>query len=204
MKIVLPEDIGEITLSTFQDYTELLKREDLTPFQFNKRKVSVFTKIRYTDLNNINEKDFNEIIEQIDRALNVEKPFVQRFKLNDQEFGFIPNFDKMTTKEFVDLSLYPVENIEDMHKLMAILFRPITRISFSNYEIEPYNGTGHYADVMKGMTMNIVHGSLFFFWNLSEILLINTQKYTKALEQKKDQERLTSLESGVGTELSLN
>lgn len=204
MKITLPEDISEITLEVFQEYSELLKRDDLTTFQFDKRKVAIFTAISYRDLNNVSEKDFKDIIKQIDKALSTDKPFIQRFKINDNEFGFIPNFDKMTTKEFVDLSLYPVENIEDLHKLMAILFRPITKKSFKNYDIETYNGTEAHCNTMKQMSMNVVHGSLIFFWNLSEILLQSTQKSIKAMELKKEQEHQTSSISGVGTLPSLN
>lgn len=203
MKIILPEDISEITLRVFQDYSELLDRKDLTEFQFDKRKIAVFTDLRYRDCNNISQKDFKDILKQIDKALNVDKPFIQRFKMN-VEYGFIPNFDKMTTKEFVDLSLYPVENVEDLHKLMAILFRPVTKKSFNNYDIETYNGTEKHAETMKGMPMNVVHGSLVFFWNLSEILLQSIHQSTMGQEQKKDQEQQTSFLNGDGMQLLRN
>lgn len=200
MKVLLPENIQDITLDKFQKYSELLKREDLDEFQFTKRKVEIFTGIRYHDLNNISNKDFVEIVEQIDKALSVDVPFVDRFELNGIEFGFIPNFDKMTTKEFTDLSLYPLDEIETYHKLMAILFRPvINKDSFKNYKIQDYNGTEKYSELMKQTPMHIVNGALVFFYSLAKELQKSTQKYMEQ-ELRKVRKHPTTLVSGDGTQ----
>jgi hypothetical protein len=201
MKIVLPENIQDITLDQFQKYALLLKREDLDDYQFNKRKVEIFTSIKYHDLNNVANKDFEDILKQIDVALNADVPFVDRFKLNGVEFGFIPNFDKITAKEFTDLSLYPLEDIETYHKLMAILFRPVIKDdAFKNYDIETYNGTERYAEIMKRTPMNIVNGSLIFFYNLANELEQAIQRYTMQ-ELKKVQKHQTTLKNGDGIQL---
>jgi hypothetical protein len=201
MKIVLPENIQDITLEQFQKYALLLKREDLDDYQFNKRKVEIFTSIKYHDLNNVANKDFEDILKQIDVALNADVPFVDRFKLNGVEFGFIPNFDKITAKEFTDLSLYPLEDIETYHKLMAILFRPVIKDdAFKNYDIETYNGTERYAEIMKRTPMNIVNGSLIFFYNLANELEQAIQRYTMQ-ELKKVQKHQTTLKNGDGIQL---
>ena len=201
MKIVLPENISEITLEQFQKYSLLLKREDLDDFQLNKRKVSIFTGIKYRDLNNIDLKDFDEILTQIDTALNVDVKFKDRFVLNGVEFGFIPNFDKITAKEFVDLSIYPLDDIETYHNLIAILFRPIkNEDNFGNYNIKGYNGTDRYAELMKQTPMHIVNGALVFFLNLAKELQESTRKYTEA-ELLKETKPRNILKNGVGTRL---
>ena len=179
MRIILPEHIADITLEQFQKYALLLHREDLDDYQMNKRKIEIFTGIRYHDVQHISNKDFKDILKQIDIALNADVPFVNRFKIDGVEFGFVPNLDKITAKEFTDLSLYPLENIETYHKLMAILFRPIVnKDAFGNYDIETYNGTEKYADTMKKMPMNIVNGALVFFYNLANELEMSIQRYT--------------------------
>lgn len=198
MKVILPEDISEITLGQFQKYSKLLEREDLNDYELNKRKVSIFTKIKYKDLENISNVDFEDVLKQIDIALNVDAPFKDRFKMHDIEFGFIPNLDKMTTKEFVDLSLYPVDKIETYHKLMAILFRPVkNKDGFGSYQIKSYNGTEKYAEIMKDTPMNIVNGALVFFCNLAKELQTSTKKYISR-ELKKEGKQATSLISGDG------
>ena len=53
----------------------------------------------------------------------------------------IPNFDKITGGEFLDLSEYENDD-ENLHKLMAVLYREVDKEdAFGNYSIKPYNGT---------------------------------------------------------------
>lgn len=198
VKVILPENIEDITLATFQKYAKLLEREDLSDDNFNKRKIEIFTNLKYHDLDNVSFKDYEDLLKQIDIALNVDVPFKDRFTLNGIEFGFIPNFDKITTKEFVDLSLYPLDEIENYHKLMAILFRPIKNKDYlKNYSIQDYNGTDAYAEMMKQTPMNIVNGALVFFYNLAKELQLSTQKFIAAEHQKVKQQAISS-QSGDG------
>jgi len=88
MKVVLPEDISDITLRQYQEYVKLLDIED--PDKLNKKKVSLFSGISLRQLKNVSIKDYNEMLEQIDRALDQGAVFVNRFKLKGIEFGFIP------------------------------------------------------------------------------------------------------------------
>jgi hypothetical protein len=200
MKITLPEHIGEITLDQFQRYHELTQRENIDDYQFNKRKVSIFTGIKYRDLDKIANKDFKEILEQIDKALDKDHEFTSNFILDNINFGFIPNFDKIRTKEFADMDLYKPDDVQNLHKLMAILFRPIKSIdNFKNYSIKEYNGTAKYSLLMKQMPLSVVNGALVFFCNLSKELLKHIQKST-AKELQKENKHLTTTKSGGGTQ----
>ena len=135
MKITIPESINDITLGAFQKYHELLQREDLQQFDFDKRKIEIFTALKREDISHIKQSDFKFIIEKIDIALEQNVEFEPTFKIKDVEFGFIPNLDKISTGEFVDLRKYDV-GVETLHNLMAILFRPILKKdSFNNYKI---------------------------------------------------------------------
>jgi len=184
MKIILPENIDDITLEQFQKYHELMIREDLTDKQKNDRKISIFTGINHKQACDIASKDYNDILVQIDSALNQTVEFKNRFKIKDVEFGFIPNFDEITQGEYIDIKNYEI-GIDKMHSLMAILFRPIkNKDPFGNYTIVDYNGTKDYADVMKQMPLSIVNGALLFFLNLSNELLIHTLKFTREEQPK--------------------
>lgn len=195
MKITLPEDISEIILDTFQKYVPLLEIKN--PERRDRKKVSLFTGISLRQLKKVSIKDFEEMSEQIDKAIDQGCEFQSRFKMNDIEFGFIPNFDKITAAEWGDLSKYGTEP-ETLHNLMAILFRPIiNKDNFKNYNIEDYNGTGEYAEKMKGMGMHLVNGALVFFYNLQSELLRAIQKSTE-VDRKKAERLLIILKSGDG------
>ncbi len=198
MKITLPENIGEITLEQYQKYHELTSRDSIEDYEFNKRKVSIFTGIKYHSLDHISNKDFKEILEQIDIALGTDQVFAPKFTLNEIDFGFIPNLDKIKTKEFVDMDLYRPDEIETLHKLMAILFRPIKNYNgFDDYSIKGYNGTERYGELMKQMPLSVVNGAMVFFCSLSKELLSSIQKST-VKELQKVSKLQTTLKSGDG------
>lgn len=196
MQILIPETIADIRLEQFQRYDALLKRTDLNEYQFNKRKIEIFTGLERSRIDLVSQKDYKEIVDLIDIAMEQPSEFKPTFKIRDVEFGFIPNFDKLTAGEYRDLTLYS-QDVAEMHKLMAVLFRPIKKKIGSKYKIVEYNGTEKRANVMKYMSMDIVNGSLVFFLSLANELINYTQKFTEK-EQAREEVPATFLKNGVG------
>jgi len=203
MKITIPETLNDITLGQFQKYNELIKREDLSDIELNRRKIHLFTGLDYASVANIKQYDAKEILETIDKALGLTVEFEPRFSMGGIDFGFIPNLDEITQGEFIDISTYGTE-VETMNSLMAVLFRPIkNKDLLGNYEIIAYEGTKQYANIMKAMPMSIVNGALVFFSNLASELVIYTQKYMTQ-EQAKGVLPRTILLNGGGMRLLRN
>jgi len=203
LKVTLPESIAEVTLDQYQKFYKLTGREDLSELNFNKRKIAIFTELNFNQVGKIPHKDYKEILEQIDKAIDRTYGFEQRFFIEDVEFGFIPNLDKITTGEFVDLSKWGVE-IKNLHRVMAILFRPIVvKDSFKNYQIAGYNGTDEFGELMRRTPMHIVNGALDFFYNLAKELRVDIQRFTSR-ELVRESKRQAILKSGTGTQPSLN
>lgn len=203
MRIELPENQKEITLAEYQDYIKLISRSDLSVFDFNKRKVKIFTGLTYREVSQMKQSDLEEIVKTIDEALNTECEFINRFEMNGVEFGFIPNFDDMKSSEYFDLTTYNTE-LETLHKLMAILFRPIKKTDLNgNYKIAKYSGSKEWCEAMKKTPLNIVNGALVFFWNLSKELSNYTQNFTK-VEQEKETKQANILKSGAGLQRLIN
>ena len=101
------------------------------------------------------------------------------------------------------LSKYGTD-VETLHNLIAVLFRPITNTdSFGNYEIEAYNGTKKYADIMKSTPMNIVNGCLGFFYHLAKDLRTHIQKCI-AEEQARGKKHQATTKNGVGMQQSMS
>lgn len=207
LKLTLPEHIGDITLNQYQRYDKLqtrLEDEDLTIREFNKLKLNLFAGVPYRSIEDIMQKDIDSLMLQIDTALNQDSEFEHRFKLydvdlgHDVEFAFIPNLDDINNAEYFDLNKYGAE-VETLHNLMAILFRPIKKAdSFKNYTIKKYKGTSEYAELMKETPMSVVNGALFFFSSLSSELQKHIQKSTNQ-ELERVQRQRTILQNGDGT-----
>lgn|SRR5690606_9635165 len=184
--VYIPEKLSEITL---RQYQEFLKDES--------KAVEIFCGI--DDIKNVSKKDYEFLVESISKVLN-ELPgeLVTRFRVNNVEYGFIPNLDNMTLGEFIDLD----DSLGDDKQLlrsMNVLCRPITKTIADKYDIEPY--TAVINNDLLDMPLDAVLSSHVFFWNLSNQLLEITQNFLDHQEQaiQKDP-RLQNLlmKNGVG------
>jgi hypothetical protein len=99
-----------------------------------------------------------------------EHKLIPTFKIKDQEFGFIPDLEEMSYGEFVDLDTN-ISDWENMHKAMAVLFRPIERKRGDKYTIIPYHGTHEFSDFMKFMPLDVALGAVVFFLSFRERLI---------------------------------
>lgn len=204
MKVIIPENISEITLYQYQQYEKLIGRQDLTDKEMIYRMVKIFTGLPFNQITEMQYKDLEEIVSLIKIALETECKFETTFKINGVEFGFIPNFDDIKAKEYFDLSEYN-DKSEELNKLMAILYRPIkSKDVWGNYEIVDYQGTNEWAEVMKQTPLNIVNGALGFFLNLSKELQDYIQKYSKREAPQKEQQHESIIKNGDGLQLSGN
>lgn len=197
MKIKLPEDISEITLSQYMRLDKLIKK-DLKDYDAVIEKICIFTGLTKKEAESIEYKDVLDISYQIDKALSKNAKFVNRFFIDDVEFGFV-TLDKIKGKEYIDLVNYSkdLKDVSNYHKLMAILFRPIINKSIGGtYEIADYNGTSEWCEIMKRTPMNVVNGALSFFLILQKELLTYIRKSTKEAQAKVKQVQTTSKSTG--------
>ena len=119
-------------------------------------------------------------------------------------YGFIPDLDKITLGEYIDLDTN-LGDWNNMHKAMAVLFRPVKDTYKGKYIIEEYeDGTG--AEKYKEMPLEIVMGSLLFFYNLkNELLETILNSLNREVKMKlTTQQRETLLGSGDGITRYIN
>ena len=204
LEISIPTELNEIKLSQYQAFLKIAKDNDDAEF-LNQKMVQTFCNIDLKDVAEIKYKDVLEITASIGRMFNVQSHrFINRFKLGGVEFGFIPDLDDMTFGEYTDLDSY-IGDWENMHKAMAVLFRPITKKGLNNtYEIEKYNGSITYSDVMKHAPLDVVFGANVFFYNLGNELLKSTMNYLENNKQMQTILQQHNLENdGVGIHQSM-
>jgi len=177
LEISIPTELKEIKLSQYQAFLKIAKDNEDAEF-LHQKMVQTFCGIDLKDVAEIRYKDVLEITETIGKMFDVKSHrFINKFKLGGVEFGFIPNLDDMSFGEYTDLDTY-ITDWEQMHKAMAVLYRPIKKNSLNGtYEIEKYNGSITYSDVMKHAPLDVVFGANVFFYNLGNELLSSTLTY---------------------------
>ena len=199
--ITVPESLNEITLSQYRDFLEVSK--DIDGEFLNQRMVEKLCNISLADSLLIKRKDVHAIVNDINILFEKEQPLQRTFTLGKVKFGMIPNLDEMEFGEYIDLE----SNITDwqtMNKAMAVLFRPIKSEKDGKYEIEPYNGSATYSEVMLFLPIDIVQGALLFFYRLGNELLKATQSYlVEEVEEMSMMQQRNSTRTGGGTTQSM-
>ena len=190
VKIMLPENISDITLEQYQQFEELKKvGESLGNQRYAEKLIAIFTDLKKQQIKKLVFSDYELIVAQIVDALNQDVEFQQRFTHEGVEYGMIPNLDEISMGEYVDLKEHGSDS-ENMHKIMAILFRPVLKSdSFGNYNIEKYEGTKGRDLIMRRLPMNIVQGALVFFYNLASELEIVILKYMETAQERQKSNR---------------
>jgi len=176
-EINIPNDLSEITLDKFQMFKKYLTEEP-SDIDINIYMVGLFCDLTLQEVRGLDKDDFVEISLLLTKTINKQSIFVDRFTLNGIEYGFIPNIDKMSFGEYIDLDTY-IKNPDDMNKVMSILYRPIIKKSFGKYLIVDYTGEEDYT-IMDKAPMNAVNGAMVFFYHLGSELLKSIQNYLQS------------------------
>jgi hypothetical protein len=175
LELSIPTQLSEISLEQYQKFLKVAKENEESEF-LHQKMVQIFCGIELKDVAKIKHRDVVEITATLGALFNANHKYISTFKMRGIEFGFIPNLDEMSQGEYVDLDTY-IGNWDDMHRAMAVLYRPIITKSGNRYSIEDYNGSEAYSDIMKDAPLNVVLGAMVFFYHLGNDLLINTLTY---------------------------
>jgi len=202
VEIDVPSKLNDITLEQYQVFMRLVDKQDSEEFIAQKM-ISIFCKIKLSQVVYFNAKSVHETVEHLNGLFDAEKKFIHRFELGGKEFGFIPSLEDMSFGEYIDLETN-IGEWDNMHKAMAVMFRPITKTKGDKYDIEPYEGTATYSEVMRYAPLDVVMGAMVFFYNLSNDLLMATLRYLEVEGVKMATQKKNSLtKGGVGINQSM-
>jgi len=200
INVKVPTRMQDITLDQYQRFLDECSDEDLTEDTIALKMLEIFCGLPTDNSLKLKMSDVFSICDQINKALNEKPQLISRWRFDNMEFGFIPQLDDMTFGEYVDVDTYIVD-WQQMHKAMAVLYRPVLQNYKGSYEIEDYKGDS-YWEVMKRMPLNLVMGCMLFFWTLEKDLV---KVMKSSLNNPKTQiyhEKLTSMLSMDGITLS--
>ena len=184
LEVSIPQDLSAIKLHQYQKYLSVAKgvdEGDKNNEFLNLKALEIFCGLSLKDSYNLPVSMFESVLKQLSDCFGEKTDLVQRFKMTGgdgvtAEFGFIPNLDKMSFGEYIDLESY-ITDWDNMHKAMAVMYRPIVAGKKHLYEIEPYEGTERWADVMKDAPVNVALGAIVFFYRLGSKLPLLTMDY---------------------------
>ena len=194
LEITIPDTLSEITLEQYQKYLKI--SEEVTDEKFLASKmIEIFCNVTLADTMRMKFADVNAICDILIGMFN-EKPNLRRhFKINGVEYGFIPKLDDISLGEYVDLDAF-LGDWENMHRAMAVLYRPIDQKYGEKYSIKEYEaGDG---ETMKDMPLDAVISSILFFYHLGIDLSQAMMNYLEENQESNLVQYLSSEQNGGG------
>jgi hypothetical protein len=175
LAITIPTDLSEIKLSQYIKFMNIAEQNEESDFLHHKM-IEIFCNVELKYVSQFKRKQIVEIVTTINKLFEKIPPFKNRFNLNGTEYGFIPNLDDISQGEYMDLDNY-ITDWKDLHRSMAVMYRPIITKLKDKYTIESYEGTNFYAEKMLDAPLDVVLASRVFFYHLGNELLKSTLTY---------------------------
>ena len=206
LELRVPQKLEAIKLRQYQEYLKIQKEnedvEDSGNF-LNSKCIQIFCGLTLKESYNLPVKMFDGVLKQIGECFEEPTPLIKEFSMTgsngvEVSFGMIPALDEMTFGEYVDLESF-ISDWSNMHKAMAVLYRPITFNKNGKYLIEDYDGSDKYWEVMKDAPVNVALGAMVFFYRLGKKLSKYTMDYLQHQQTLQDSKSDKALEkSGDG------
>lgn len=166
MKIEVPDGWNEISISQFQEISEVQSGDESDKF------IQILSIILNYDPDDIRKMDIdslNKILPLISWATKIPadanyKPIIE---IDGEKYGFISRLSDLKTGEWIDLEFYLQDVNKNLHKIFAILYRPLV-VAYNDKDrlLEGFNKNEAHqrAELFKEkMMVGDVYGALVFF-----------------------------------------
>ena len=197
MKLTIPTELSDITLGQLQSLTRL-EATQLTDLERQKQTIELLANVDRATIDKIKLNDLNSLYEKL-AGLSKSSDSLHLFvTIDNVKYGFIPNLSEISTGEFADLDTLCQELNDNLHLIMAILYRPVDKEANGKYSIEAYD-----ADLeergrifKKKLKANVVNSAILFFWSIGNDYLTDLLTYLPEDQETKSSNH--SEKSGVG------
>jgi len=198
--LIVPNSLKEITLKQYQKFIKIQKEND-DPYFLQCKMIEIFCNLDSNAVRNIKLSDADKIVNVLNLMFEEKPKLINTFKLGKIEYGFIPKLEDISLGEYVDLDTY-MGDWDNMHIAMNVLYRPITKKIKDKYLIEEYNTES--KDKLDEIPLDVVLGSVFFFYNLGMELSTVMLNYLEEEEMNNLMQQQTFQKNGVGIKVSLD
>jgi hypothetical protein len=172
----------DITIERYQEIQNIIPDPE-SPYTTDIERLSIVLDMDPTEIRSINIRDYSKLRDKVSPILDksIPKTVKLRFKLEDIEYGFIPNLTYFTAGEIMDTEGWKNDVNGNIHYYAALLFRPITiSRSEDDYEIEEHKISGfekRAALFKEKLPITYCYGSTLFFLSGAMASLKTIQDY---------------------------
>lgn len=198
VKLNIPTSLNEITLGQYQEFDSLDLKNDA---DVQLKMIEIFCKVPSVVVRNMKATDIVEICNIINAMFETKHQLINTFKLEGQEYGFIPSLEDMTFGEYVDLDTF-IGEPENLHRAMNVLYRPIDLRQGNRYTLKEYIPDN--SKDAKDYPLDAVLGAMVFFYSLGKDLSLVMMNSLDKQNEATLAQHLASLPNGAGTIQSMH
>lgn len=115
-----------------------------------------------------------------------------------KNFGFVPDINKISFGEWLDLESNCKDFPKHLTKILAILYRPIHSELGNKYKIEQYTAEHlSNADQFREMPLSIANGALVFFSNIENELLNHSLEFLDTTMTSEMMKAVTMMQEAI-------
>ena len=193
MKLIVPNKMSEIKLADYQKFVRLEGDDEF----LSRKAVEIFCDLKMDVILQMKSSSLTSVTSILMNAFAEKPALTQKFTIGKQTFGFLPSLEEITVGELNDVDQY-ISDWSQMHKAMAVLYRPVVATFGNRYEIEKYEGSDKYAEQMKEMPLDVTICAMLFFWTLGKDLSVASLTSLAKEEEMNLTPLLNFLKSGDG------
>jgi len=199
MKVIIPQDLNEITLGQMIELNRIDKL-DLDQIERAKLIIKLLVKnVNDSNIDKIKVADLLVMYKKLCAMTNKQTKLIKKVCIQGKTYGFNPDLENISTGEFIDLDTYCKDLDKNLHLIMAVLYREITKEASGKYMIEKYDGeiTAR-AELFKNeMPGAVAQSCVVFFYNLGSNYLTDMLQSLK--EDSQIEKELNLVRNGGGT-----
>ena len=170
--LTIPTTWDDITIGQFQEYTNRVGQSTDVAHKV-KWAMIVLCDLTEEEVELLSAKDMMRVMSLmkfLDTQPADDTPLIQRMSIADVDVGFIPNWTQLTLGEYVDLESYCAgqDMVNNLHKALAVMYRPVTNEALHQYEIAPYAPNRLVQESMKQVPMSVAVSAVVFFYNIGK------------------------------------
>ena len=169
------ESWADITIGQYQEIMSIQTDNEITKFV---ETVSICFDIDPAEIRILSLSDFRDLQNKmLFLKEDPESEVITIIEVDGIEYGLIPDMSVITAGEFIDAEQFKLNAMDNLHNIVALLYRPITKkLLDGQYEIELHKSQGfeRRAQLFRDkISIQIVLGAVLFFSLLATELSTN-------------------------------
>jgi hypothetical protein len=200
--ITIPEYLS------IEKYQRLQNLEHLSDLGKLVETIAVFTDIPSDEIKTWALPDLGKVAKDFSNKVDTKSQFFPIWQHEGKNYGYA-DISTMTLGEFVDLESLCKKPTENLHEIMAVLYRPIESHRFDSlkwkakhnvqlmqqkvdnvfkwYKLKEYDSSNRHVDsvIMKNIPAGFALGALSFFLGTANLCSINTLNSLKTIKDRK-------------------